>query len=67
MRTKNKTIIINFDKKKGEIKKKNKTFIKDLRKKTYNNKIKLKISIHDQINFNMLKFSTWFFIYKNCK
>jgi hypothetical protein len=40
---------------------KNKTFIKKLRKKIIRIKIKFKTPIHDQINLNMLKFSTRFF------
>jgi len=42
---------------KGEIKK-NKTFIKELRGKIIKIKMKLKTLIHDQINLNMLNFST---------
>jgi len=37
---------------------KNKTFIKELRKKIIKINIKFKTPIHDQINLNMLKFST---------
>jgi hypothetical protein len=40
---------------------KNKTFIKELRKKIIRIKIKFKTPIHDQINLNMLKFSMQFF------
>ena len=38
----------------------NKTFIKELRKKIVRIRIKLKTPIHDQINLNMLNFSTKF-------
>jgi hypothetical protein len=40
--------------------KKNKIFIKEFKKEIVRIRIKLKTSLHDQINLNMLNFSTQF-------